>query len=90
MYQDIVNSTLREACFTFGLITKQLISCEDFERKTDERREDKLNFAKLILLQGGIEERFIPEISEQTKTLLQSFSSLTADSKLMELIQMNE
>ena len=70
---------MREVCYTFGLITKYLISSDDSKDQAADRKDDNLNFAKLILLQGGIENRFIPELSDATKDLMKGYFRLNQE-----------
>ena len=62
---------MRQSCYTLGIIASQLIhTIEEEEKKEDDpekKKEDKIDFTKIIMLQGGLESRFIPELSDKTK-----------------------
>ena len=57
---------------------------------TDEGTEDKKNLNKLNILQGGIEARFIPSLSKDTKTQIEGSFKITGDKKLQTLAQQGE
>lgn len=72
-------------------MANQLILPSKFEREEQERKRaaqegkekrQSVDFAKLDMLQGGIERRFIPELSEQSKQLIGSFFKITMDEEL--------
>ena len=56
---------------------------EEEEKKDKEKEEEeakkatKIDFKKLFLLQGGLESRFIPELSDKTKELIEGFFKIT-------------
>lgn len=60
----------------------QLIAPDEEEAPKDEereKREGKVELNKLVMLQGGLENRFIPELSDKTKTLIEGFFKITQD-----------
>ena len=77
---------MREACYTLGLVAQKLITNDGKDGQIADTKDDKLNFGKLIMLQGGIESRYIPELSSQTKSLMEGFSTITKDAELRELV----
>ena len=75
-------------------MANQLILPSKLEREEQERKRaaeegkekrQSVDFAKLDMLQGGIERRFIPELSEQSKQLIGSFFKITMDEELSQL-----
>ena len=75
-------------------MANQLILPSKFEREEQERKRaaeegkekrQSVDFAKLDMLQGGIERRFIPELSEPSKQLIGSFFKITMDEELSQL-----
>lgn len=75
-------------------MANQLILPSKLEREEQERKRaaeegkekrQSVDFAKLDMLQGGIERRFIPELSEQSKQLISSFFKITMDEELSQL-----
>ena len=75
-------------------MANQLIIPSKLEREEQERKRaaeegkekrQSVDFAKLDMLQGGIERRFIPELSEQSKQLIGSFFKITMDEELSQL-----
>ena len=41
--------------------------------------------SKLIIMQGGLESRFIPELSDKTKLMIEGFFKITQDDQLRDL-----
>ena len=79
--------TMRQACYTLGRTAHQLIAPKDDEAKEEEQKEKKgpkIDFTKLTMLQGGLERRFIPELSDKTKQLIEGFFKITQDPQLRE------
>ena len=77
---------MRQCIYTLGVIANQLIApqkSEEEEKKEKEKEEEeakkatKIDFKKLFLLQGGLESRFIPELSDKTKELIEGFFKIT-------------
>ena len=67
-------------CYTMGVIAHQLIAPNEEEENKDEEKEKKANkpdFNKLIMLQGGLKSCFIPELSDKSKTLIEGFFKIT-------------
>ena len=82
---DTMCQTMRQMIYTMGVIAHQLISSEEEEENKDEEKEKKANkpdFDKLIMLQGGLESRFIPELSDKSKIMIEGFFKITQDHEL--------
>ena len=58
-----LSESLRQITYTIGVITQRLIKAEDGEHETDSFR----SLMDLNLLHGGIEDRFIPSLTDETK-----------------------
>ena len=90
-----INDLTRQACYTLGVVANQLILPSRHERDEQERKRataeegkekrQSVDFAKLDMLQGGIERCFIPELSESSKQLIGSFFKITMDEELSEI-----
>lgn len=77
---------MRQALYTLGNVAHQLIAPADEEQpKEEEKKDGKIELNKLVMLQGGLENRFIPELSDQTKTLIEGFFKITQDMQLRDL-----
>lgn len=63
---------LRQLSYTIGWVAGRLI-----QRKQDEEEDSTLS--KLNVLQGGIENRFIPGLSEPTKIQIEGSFKITGD-----------
>ena len=71
----VIIETMRRSCYTLGVAADQLIvpkeKSEEEKKKEEEERklkkEQKVDLQKLDMLHGGLERRFIPELSEKTK-----------------------
>ena len=77
---DVIVQTMRQMCYTMGVIAHQLIAPNEEEENKDEEKEKKANkpdFNKLIMLQGGLKSCFIPELSDKSKTLIEGFFKIT-------------
>ena len=85
---DAITQTMRQASYTMCVIAHRLIAPEDEEEKKQEEKDkksEKPDFNKLTMLQGGLESRFIPELSDKTKTLIEGFFKITQDDQLRDL-----
>ena len=66
-----------------GAVAHQLISPkekdkkEEEEEKEKESKDKKIDFSKFVMLQGGLQSRFIPELSDKTKELMDGFFKIT-------------
>ena len=79
---------LRMACYTLGIVSNKLITSDDKEKEEEESAtKSRIDFTKLIILQGGLENRFIPELSSGTKTMIQGFFRITQDEQLKALAE---
>ena len=84
---DVITQTMRQMSYTMCVIAHKLISpAEEEEKEEDkEKKAKKPDFEKLTMLQGGLESRFIPELSDKTKTLIEGFFKITQDNELRDL-----
>ena len=84
---EVIVQTMRQACYTLGVVAHQLIAPadEEEENKDDEKKKDKIDLSKLIIMQGGLESRFIPELSDKTKLMIEGFFKITQDDQLRDL-----
>ena len=57
---------------------------------TNEESEEKKNLNKLNILQGGIEARFIPSLTQETKTQIEGSFKITGSGRLQKLAQQEE
>ena len=65
-----IKEAVRHACYSLGMVANQIIypKIEDAAPKEEgEAESKKIDFSRLVLLQGGLEVRFIPELSAETK-----------------------
>ena len=81
--------TMRAFLYTTGVVAHQLIlprdSRSEEEKKKEETEQKKVDLKNLVLLHGGLESRFIPELSEKTKLLIEGFFKITNDVSLRDL-----
>ena len=83
-----IEYVLRMACYTLGIVSNKLITSDDKEKEEEESAtKSRIDFTKLIILQGGLENRFIPELSKGTKTMIQGFFRITQDEQLKALAE---
>lgn len=72
---------MRQCLYTLGVVAHQLISPKDAEEEkkelTQKEKDNKVDFSKLTMLQGGLENRFIPELSNKTKEYIEGFFKIT-------------
>lgn len=61
-YRKVVEESLRAICYSIGVLAYRLTLVPE----TDADDKEKLH--KLNILQGGVEMRFIPALSNETKT----------------------
>ena len=57
---------------------------------TNEESEEKKGLNQLNILQGGIEARFIPSLSQETKTQIEGSFKITGSSRLQQLALQDE
>jgi hypothetical protein len=61
-YRTVVDESLRTICYSIGALAYRLTLV------SSEETEESKALSKLNILQGGIEARFIPALSQETKT----------------------
>jgi len=71
-----LQSALRQLTYTLGFVASRLIRLERSEGDT---------LGRLLILQGGVENRFIPELSESTKVQIEGSFKITGDKELQKL-----
>lgn len=71
-----LQNVLRQISYTIGWVSGRLI-----QQKQDENDE----LSKLNVLQGGIENRFIPDLSQPTKIQIEGSFKITGDKELQKL-----
>lgn len=80
-----VRENLRAVTYSIGVISYRLIHME----KDESEEKKKLN--KMNILQGGIESRFIPSLSVETKAQIEGSFKITNDKQLQSLaLQSND
>lgn len=62
IFETNVEEQQRQICYSIGVVSCRLIQ---FNTAGDEA--DKKNLNKLNILQGGVEARFIPSLTKETK-----------------------
>ena len=73
-----LKNALRQALYTLGWVSGRLMH-------QDTQTEDQNTLSKLIVLQGGIENRFIPSLTEATKIQIEGSFKITGDRELQRL-----
>ena len=73
-YRRVVEESLRMVCHCIGVVAYRLILTDDKEDSEDKKTLNKLN-----ILQGGIEVRFIPALSQETKKQIEGSFKITND-----------
>ena len=71
-------------CYAIGIVTYRLVQLNKDE--SDERK----NLSKLNILQGSIEPRFIPSLSQETKEQIEGSFKITKDVQLQALATKSE
>ena len=71
-------------CYAIGIVTYRLVQLNKDE--SDERK----NLSKLNILQGSIEPRFIPSLSQGTKEQIEGSFKITKDVQLQALATKSE
>ena len=61
-FHSLVESSQRMICYGIGTVAYRLIQLNSSES------DDRKNLSKLNILQGGVEVRFIPSLTSETKT----------------------
>ena len=72
-FQDLLDHYCSMTYYSIGVIAYRLI-----QLNSDED-EDKKNLSKLDILHGGIESRFIPTLSKETRTQIEGSFKITND-----------
>ena len=57
---------------------------------SEEESDESKSLSKLNILQGGIEARFIPALSQETKTQIEGSFKITNDKQLQQLALQSE
>ena len=57
---------------------------QEDDDEINKQKEVKELLNKLPIIKGGIESRFIPNFSQETKNLIEGFLKITQDKKLRE------
>lgn len=83
-YGVIVRESLRAISYTIGVVAYRLILL------SEDESQDKKKLSKLNILQGGIEGRFIPSLSQETKTQIEGSFKITNDKQLQQLALQSE
>ena len=73
-----LNESLRQITYTVGVITQRLIKAEDGESESAVLK----SLSKLNLLHGGVEDRFIPSLTDGTKHQIEGSFKITNDQEL--------
>ena len=71
-----LQNVLRQISYTTGWVAGRLIQ---------HKKEEDETLSKLNILQGGIENRFIPGLSEATKIQIEGSFKITGDKELQKL-----
>ena len=80
----VVEQSQRMVCYGIGAVAYRLIQLNKDE--TDDRK----NISKLNILQGGVEVRFIPSLTSDTKIQIEGSFKITNDKQLQQLAFKNE
>ena len=72
-YSVLIKESLRAINYTISVISYRLILLNKNES------QDKKSLSKLNILQGGIESRFIPSLSQETKKQIEGSFKITND-----------
>ena len=80
----VVQETQRQICYVLGYHAYRLMLL------TNEESEEKKNLNSLNILQGGIEARFIPGLSQETKTQIEGSFKITGSDRLQSLALQDE
>ena len=83
-YRIVVEESLRAISYSIGVVAYRLILLNKTEN------EESTNMSKMNILQGGIEARFIPSLSQPTKTQIEGSFKITNDRKLQILAKQSE
>ena len=73
-----LRSVLRQVSYSIGWVAGRLI-------KKEKVSDDEVTLNKLNILQGGIENRFIPGLSQATKIQIEGSFKITGDKELQKL-----
>ena len=79
-----VEESQRHICYVLGYQAYRLMLL------TNEETEESKNLNKLNILQGGIEARFIPSLSQETKTQIEGSFKITGSKRLQTLALQDE
>ena len=72
----LVEESMRAFNYTIGVVSYRLMVLNKDED------DDMKKLSKLNILQGGIEPRFIPSLSQETKTQIEGSFKITQDKQL--------
>ena len=75
-YRTLVEESLRAINYSIGIVAYRLIHLN-----LDES-EDAKSLSRMNILQGGIEDRFIPSLSQPTKDQIEGSFKITSDRHL--------
>ena len=70
-----LENVMRQMSYTLGFVAGRLIQQDESEFKVDD------SLGRLNILQGGFEDRFIPILSENTKTQIEGSFKITGNKK---------
>ena len=83
-FHDTVEASQRMVCYGIGVVAYRLIQLNSSES------DDRKNLSKLNILQGGVEVRFIPSLTSETKMQIEGSFKISHDKQLRELSYKNE
>ena len=63
-------------CYAIGVVAYRLV------QQNKDETDDRKNLSKLNILQGGVEPRFIPSLSVETKEQIEGSFKITNDMQL--------
>ena len=84
-FNKLVEESQRMVCYSIGFVTYLLVQLNQ-----DQNPAGGKNLSKLNILQGGVEERFIPSLTQETKVQIEGSFKITNDAQLQELALKNE
>lgn len=80
-FGTLAGEVQRQFCYSIGVVANRLIQYSASEA------DDKKNIAKLNILQGGVEPRFIPSLTQETKDQIEGSFKLTNEARMQKLAQ---
>lgn len=84
-FSKVCDSRQRMICYSIGVVASRLI-----QLKSEKAGGAHQNLAKLNILQGSIEARFIPSLSAGTKQQIEGSFKMTSDTELQQLALKSE